>query len=162
SKDHCVTGTFTQDAAMARVTSHQGASMVMAETQFSPESRWLSAPARGTFRARQDSAACVSLSSRLTCQRAKVVSATRRYSEASETTTLPPDEDRWETAPVRRKFGALQGSEASVPRDKGLSNGTPCPCQHPNSAPAKKCEAGAHRAKLSWRTSPWGPVLTYI
>src|SRR5262249_14702998 len=56
----CVTGTFTQSASCA--VARTGCTVVMAETQRSPESRRPPRHLRAR-RIRQDSAACVSLSS---------------------------------------------------------------------------------------------------
>ena len=56
----CVTGTFTQSAS--RPVARTGCTVVMAETQRSPESRRPPGHLRAR-RIRQDSAACVSLSS---------------------------------------------------------------------------------------------------
>src|SRR5690606_21150296 len=121
-----------------------GASMVMAETQFSPESRLALSTREGDCRARQDSAACVSLSSRLTCQRTNPWSANPPQ-RASGTMKLPPDP----TGGVSRR---LNGNLAPRPGQRGVSASrqggfysNPLPLSTPDFTTSEILFAGPHR-----------------
>ena len=130
--------------------------MVMAETQFSPESRLALSTREGDCRARQDSAACVSLSSRLTCQRANPWSANPPQ-RASGTMKLPPDP----TGGVSRR---LNGNLAPRPGQRGVSASrqggfysNPLPLSTPDFTTSEILFAGPHRGRSCRSSSSTGP-----
>jgi len=50
---------------------------------------------------------------------------------------FPSGRYRWRDRRLDGSWRPNRGSEASAPRNKGASTGTPCPCQHPIQPPRK-------------------------
>jgi hypothetical protein len=119
--------------------------MVMAETQISPESVY--SPEPNWAETRQDSAACVSLPSNLTCQRARSPTMLRAKPTgwAFETTRLRPG---WPGGNhvCERESDARRAAKQQVPRDKGRINTIPSAL----STPSSRKPRGDRRQLLKW------------